>query len=328
MLRGAKRAVKNAAMKLALTPPVYRRLHNRALRGDPLTILCYHTLGADDHDMDAWTVLRLRDFRAQIAALRKDYDIVGLDQALDEPGNGRPRVVLTFDDGDIGLYTLLLPLLRDEALPVTIYVATGQIADTAPYWFDRIMNALQGPGQMQIILTGLGEWTIGPERGVKRWLAISDLLERLKTIPPEQRDALVESVLQQAAPITAPVTPVGPMSLDQLCELATLPHVTIGAHSHCHNLLDQIPLEQAAASIRQSRALLRDWTGRKIRHFAYPNGNHNAALRAELAQQGFASATVLDNALTRQGADPFALSRIGIGRYDSLERIRLRLAGI
>lgn len=329
MLRRLKSAIKRGGVALAVTTPVYGRLRARALRDDPLTILCYHTLGPDSHQMDAWTVLRLADFRAQIQMLRRDYDIVSLDQALDGPQGKRPQVVLTFDDGDIGLYRHLLPIVQTEAIPVTIYIATGQIADQTQYWFDRLMNAFQGEGARQIDLTahGLGSWTIGPARGAARWLAISDLLERLKTLPPQQRAAVTEEILAQAAPITLPPQPVGPMTLAQLRQIAAEPLITIGAHSHCHNLLDQIPLDQAADSIARSRQLLTDWTGREIRHFAYPNGNHNAALQAELARQGFRSATVLDNALTPRNAAPMALSRIGIGRYDSLARLRLRMVG-
>lgn len=328
MLRGVKSAIKRGGVALATTAPIYGTLRQRALRDDPVTILCYHTLGPDADPMDAWTVLRLRDFRAQIDMLRRDYDIVSLDQALDGPGN-RPQVVLTFDDGDPGLYLHLLPIVRAEALPVTIYVATGQIADDTPYWFDRLMNALQGDGPRRIDLTrdGLGAWTIGPERGAARWQVISDLLECLKTLPPCQREALIDPILAQATPISPPAQPVGPMRLSHLREIATEPLITLGAHSHCHNLLDQIPLDQAADSIAQSRKLLKDWTGREIRHFAYPNGNHNAALQAELARQGFRSATVLDNALAARRANPMALSRIGVGRYDSLARLRLRMVG-
>ena len=324
----SKRAVKDLGMAALTRPEIYGRLRMQALQNDPITILCYHTLGPDTDQMDAWTVLRLRDFRAQIDMLRRDYDIVSLDQALDGPGD-RPQAVLTFDDGDPGLFRHLLPIVQAEALPVTLYVATGQIADRQAYWFDRIMNALQSEGQRRINLNeeGLGAWNIGPARGAARWQVISDLLERLKTLPPHQREALTDRIVVQAAPVTLPKQPVGPMRLSQLHQIASEPLFTIGAHSHCHDLLDQIPLDQAAASITQSRELLQDWTDREIRHFAYPNGNHNAALQAELTRQGFRSATVLDNALTPRGAPPMALSRIGVGRYDSLARLRLRMVG-
>ena len=299
------------------------------MRADPITILCYHTLGPDGADMDAWTVLQQDDFRRQIDRFRRDYEIVSLDRALDGPPADRPQLVLTFDDGDIGLSTHLLPIIRSEGLQVTAYIATGQILDQQPYWFDRVVNALQGKGERQIDLStaGLGRWTVGPDHGPGRAATIGAILNVLKTVDPDRREAMAELVISQAAPITPPRAAVGPMSLEQLTEFAAAPGVTIAAHSHCHNLLDQIPLADAAASIARSRQLLQDWTGQDVRHFAYPNGNHTAALRAEVARQGFASATLLDNRLTPRDQDRFALSRINVGRFDRISRLRLRMAG-
>jgi peptidoglycan/xylan/chitin deacetylase (PgdA/CDA1 family) len=118
------------------------------------------------------------------------------------------------------------------------------------------------------------------------------------------------------------------MTRGELAELAADRRVTIGAHSHCHNLLDQIPLAEAEASMELSRRLLREWTGQEVAHFAWPNGNHDAALRHAAARLGFRSAAALDNRLWRAGADRFALPRLAIGRYDTPRRFRLRLAEV
>ncbi|MEP4805186.1 MAG: polysaccharide deacetylase family protein [Hyphomicrobiales bacterium] len=254
-----------------------------------------------------------------------------MDQALENSSDKqKPLVVLTFDDGDIGLFYHLLPLVQSERLPVTVYISTGQIESGQPYWFDRIMNALQRPEKTIIDLTdhGLRSWLVGPETGVSRWAIISDILETLKSISPSGRKVLVEKIIEQAGSAISGFTPIAPMSIKQLKSLAEDPLVTIGAHSHCHNLLNQIPLDQARASIQMSRTLLETWTDQEIRHFAYPNGSHTTELQAELAQQGFISATVLDAELATLSMNRFALSRVGVGRYDTLNRFKLKLVKI
>ncbi len=327
-----KQLIRKTALSVLGSAPVYQALQRRALRDNPITILCYHTLGTDHESMDAWTVLRADDFRQHIQFLRSQYDIVSLDQALAGPGNAqRPQVVLTFDDGDIGLHTHLLPILRAETLPVTIYIATAQIEHQQPYWFDRVMNALQNPSGCQIDLrgAGLGLYTVpastGTPKDPARWQAISDILEHLKTVSPRVRENLSADILRQVGEFTAVTTPLHPLTLDQLKELAANPNVTIGAHSHCHNLLDQIPIAEALDSISHSRQLLRDWTGQGVCHFAYPNGNHNKAVEEIVTQAGFSSATVLDNHLAPRDANLYALSRLAIGRYDQIARLKLRL---
>ncbi|MFN4128367.1 MAG: polysaccharide deacetylase family protein [Paracoccaceae bacterium] len=310
--------------------PAQALLRARVLRGDPVTVLCYHTLGPDQGGPDAWTALRVADFRAQIALLARNYDIISLDDAVavgpGRPDRGRPRAVLTFDDGEAGLFTHLLPLLAELRLPVTIYVATAQIETGRPYWFDRVMGAL-GEGARNIALPGLGHWQIPASPGADRWAVLGDLLEAMKRVDRQQREDLTDRILAEN-PLPAGRPPLAPLTKAELEALASSPWITIGAHSHCHNLLDQIPLDEAAESMRRSGQLLRDWTGQNVVHFAWPNGNHTEALRRAAADAGFSTATALCGGLWRRGSDPYALPRVAVGRYDDAARLALRLVGI
>jgi peptidoglycan/xylan/chitin deacetylase (PgdA/CDA1 family) len=118
------------------------------------------------------------------------------------------------------------------------------------------------------------------------------------------------------------------MTLAQLKELAAHPLVTIGAHSHGHELLDQLSIDAARTSVTRSRRLLQGWTQQPVHHFAYPNGNSTPALMARLEEDGFASATILQDCLMRTDAPALALPRIGVGRYDSFARFKLRLVEV
>lgn len=312
------------------TAPMRGVLRARALADDPVTVLCYHTLGPDQGGPDAWTVLRAADFRAHLAMLAEGYEIVSLDQALDNgpgrAGGGRPRAVLTFDDGEAGLFHHLLPLLDEVQVPVLVYVATAQIESGRPYWFDRVMGAL-GTGAHQVNVPGLGMWDVPAAPGTARWAVLGGLLEAMKTVDPVRRDAVTDAILA-AHPLPAGRAPLAPLTRAELDALAASRWVTIGAHSHCHNLLDQLDVTEAAASMARSRDLLRDWTGQVVAHFAWPNGNHTGALRAQAAALGFATATALGGGLWRRGADLFALPRVAVGRHDDAARLRLRMIGI
>lgn len=321
-----KRALKNAGLAALTSAPIYGLLKARAHRGNPDTILCYHTLRPQSEVLDAWIALGVEDFKSQVTTLRKSYEIVGIDDLFESERRSKPRLVLTFDDGEFGLFDHLLPIVEAENLPVTVYVATGQIESGHAYWFDRVMNALQGPGVTKLNST-LGSSTIGPERGKARWAQISAVLEALKRADPKERNTLADEIVAQADPVTGAFTPLQPMSIEQLQTLAAHPCVTIGAHSHCHNLLDQIPVEQATTSVAKSRRLLEEWTEQSVRHFAYPNGNYTPELMQAIKGLGFTSATILEDRLVQED-HAMALPRIGVGRYDALNRLRLRMVGV
>ena len=317
--------IKAAVLRVLGTKPVYGWLFDRAHRNRPLTILCYHTLGADDGGVNGWTCLRQRDFRRQLADLQAVYDIVSLDQALSDSRGKRPQAVITFDDGDCGLFTYLLPILEETGVPVTLYIATGQFEAGRAFWFDRVVNALQEPGHVS--LDGVGTWELPGGGGKDHWAVLGAILETLKGIDPADRDAAADKIATQGR-VRDTGERLGPMTREQLKILASTPGVTIGAHSHGHELLDQIPLEAARTSVARSRALLQDWTGQDVRHFAFPNGNHSRALCGMVRELGFASAVILEDRLAARGSDPFALPRVSVGRYDGRERLRLRLVGI
>ena len=151
--------------------------------------------------------------------------------------------------------------------------------------------------------------------------------EALKRVAPPHREVLPDQLLSQH-PLPERRPPLAPLTREELAALAASPWITIGAHSHCHNLLDQIPVAAASESMLRSRRLLAKWTGQEIRHFAWPNGNHSEALRHEAKRLGFTTAAALGNGLWLQGADPFALPRVPVGRYDDTRRLALRLVGI
>jgi peptidoglycan/xylan/chitin deacetylase (PgdA/CDA1 family) len=323
---------KHLGRRVLTSGGIYPLVRRRALRGDPVTVLMYHTLGGDDEDFDAWTVVRQSDFRAQMRWLQRHYDIVSLDEAWEHAcGHGaaeRPKAVITFDDGHSGLHRYLLPLLDELRLPVTLYVATGHIVTGRPYWFDRIMNALQVRHRILLDLSRFGLPVFGVEPGVGegRWQTLGPVLEALKTLDPAVREAAVDAAEEQLRPARRDdFDALAPLSLAQLQEIARCPWVTIGAHTECHSLLDQLSPDAAQASMELSARRLRDWTGAKVRHFAYPNGNHNAELMARARDAGFDTALTTRKGLWRRGDSAFSVARVPVGRYDDLARFKLNL---
>ena len=297
-------------------------------------VLMYHELARDDTDIEAWTVLRESDFLRQIEYLNSHYDIVSLDTALAQmearTPRERPMAVVTFDDGDLGNATVLLPIVEALKIPITVYIATRQIAEGSPYWFDRIINALQGRGTRTVDLKkhGLGRYEINRVHGKKNWYRISCLLEDLKSLAPDTRTAAVETVLSCVdAPAPGRDSQIKPMSIFDLKALAACPFITIGAHSHCHNILTQLRPEAIEESVKLSKELLEQWSGQPVAHFAYPDGRYDDTVTDTVRRAGFRSAVTTNGRLWSGEDSSLHIPRIGVGRYDSLEQVKFRLTG-
>jgi peptidoglycan/xylan/chitin deacetylase (PgdA/CDA1 family) len=308
--------------------PVLRRARRRSPPG--VAVLMYHEVLGDETSAEAWTAVRVSDLRQQVDYLKSRFDIVSMDDALTRRDAQRPAVVLTFDDGGAGNHQHLLPFLEEARVPATVFVATGHVQSGRPYWFDRVVNALQVAAPLTLDLrdVGLGNYVVGPPSGSRNWAQIQRVLVDIKAAGVERNEELADVIEQRATSAGGAVSaPLQPMTVQQVRELAACRHVTIGAHSHGHSLLTQLSGADTAADVATSRRLLREWTGQAVEHFAYPSGEHDARVRENVKSCGFRTAVTTEKRLWRSGCDPFAIPRMSVGRYDSANIFRLALGG-
>jgi peptidoglycan/xylan/chitin deacetylase (PgdA/CDA1 family) len=85
--------------------------------------------------------------------------------------------------------------------------------------------------------------------------------------------------------------------------------VTIGAHTVTHLDLRRVPLAQAAAEMRDSKARIEDVLGAAVTSFAYPNGYHDARIQ-RLARDYFSCACSDRLGLATAASDRYVIERI------------------
>lgn len=311
--------------------PVNGWLRRRVL-SQRIVVLMYHELADDDMDIEAWMTVRKSDFCRQVEFLQRHFSVVGLGEAMRRSTGwdvgDRPLAVITFDDGDKGNADVLLPLTEKLGCPVTVFVATGHIVEQRGYWFERVVNAVQVDNLVTIDLRPhrLGIYEINRTRGSANWSQIQRLLTDLKTLDPSTREEVVSSMLAAIPPVDQRKgRGILPMSVADVRALAASPFVTIGAHSHCHNILTQIPEAAVTESLRTSKTLLEEWTGQAVTDLAYPNGSSNDVVARCAAETGFRSGFTTERRAWARGDSLYRIPRIGIGRYDSLDQFKSKL---
>lgn len=95
--------------------------------------------------------------------------------------------------------------------------------------------------------------------------------------------------------------------------------VEVGAHSHSHAQLDQLPDVALRDELTRSRRLLSDRLGHDVPHLAYPYGYSSARVRRAVADAGYRLAASVGNALAAPGADGYALPRLTVARDTDLD---------
>jgi peptidoglycan/xylan/chitin deacetylase (PgdA/CDA1 family) len=106
----------------------------------PLAVLTFHRV-ADDA-ANPWTT-RTRDFVAAIGWLKPRFDLISLAELqhrVRRGFNARAAVCITFDDGYADNCRVALPLLIEERIPCTYFVAAAAVLEGRPFEHDTEMG--------------------------------------------------------------------------------------------------------------------------------------------------------------------------------------------
>lgn len=101
----------------------------------------------------------------------------------------------------------------------------------------------------------------------------------------------------------------------------------IGSHTITHPFLTRINLNKAREEIFASKKKLEDRFGRPVRHFCYPYGDWNPAVRDLVIEAGYETACTTEFGVNTKATPLFELKRI-LARYQSIsfKAIKERLA--
>ncbi|WP_019558823.1 polysaccharide deacetylase family protein [Thioalkalivibrio sp. ALE12] len=250
------------------------------------------------------------DFRWQMRLLARSMNPLPLDEAVDRLRAGAlpaRAVSVTFDDGYADNAEVALPILREEGVPATFFIATGYL-DGGRMFNDTLIETVRRlPKNADLGPEGLGEWTL--ETHQDRLKLIHALISQFKYQPAEQRTAGTEALARRFG-IDLPNDLM--MTRAQVHELAAA-GMGIGGHTATHPILTEVDTDTARAEIQRGKTDLEQMLSRPLRLFAYPNGRPGrdyAAEHIQIARDcGFDAAVSTAAGAARIDSDPYQLPR-------------------
>jgi peptidoglycan/xylan/chitin deacetylase (PgdA/CDA1 family) len=303
------RALLAAGLYFSGIVPVSRWWQGRA--SPTVTILNYHRATPGN-------------LRKHLLYLRRHYQILPLEAALDtlsdsgaerNVGKRRPTLALTFDDGYADNYTVAAALAEELHVPITIFLATGNVRSGAPFWWtecERLVRSVSG----STVTIGHQVYRCGRRRD--RRTLLRDLMahfEHAETIAA--RDALlfeVEAALA-ALPASCPPEPgARPLTWAEVHAMAESGWVTFGAHTQQHPVLGYLADDdELRREVVGCQADLEGELGPPVRTFAYPVGKAEdigCRARATVRQAGYRWALSTIPGMNTRATDPYLLRRI------------------
>lgn len=253
-------------------------------------VLCYHNVVSDASASDRLGLhMPLATFARQMGWLARTYDIVPLAELVRRLANGgsaRGLAAVTFDDGYSGVFANAWPVLRDLAIPATVFIIADAPERDARFWWDEphVLRAYS-PARRQEWLTTLR----GDSAAIGSSLAAVDRASTRRPPPAEHRHATWQTITEAARS-----------------------GLQLGAHSATHRALPVLDDVELHSEIVQSREAITRRTGVTPELFAYPYGLWDQRVRGAVRAAGYRGAVTLDHSSHSTTADPWALPRMNI----------------
>lgn len=297
------RSLLSEAIRISGTDMMFRK------SGDPTwAILMYHRVidpASVPYYLQPGMYVRPETFRRQLSFLKKDANVLALDELCDILAKGETppakSVVLTFDDGWLDTYTNAFPILKEFELPASVFLPTSYIGSADWFWSDRFAKAiacLRNAGER--CKNAAARLFENEEIGITIAQRFSELLsispqelpgelecsiDFLKSLPINERKQAIRFLIRLAQEFSTYTLDRAFINWEEAKEMSDAGMV-FGSHTHTHQPVPQLSKAQIADEIKNSMQLMRKHGLNTTSVFCYPGGYHDASTQDVLAEEG------------------------------------------
>jgi peptidoglycan/xylan/chitin deacetylase (PgdA/CDA1 family) len=295
------------------TPMLSRTLLGLLSRGGSqarLSILIYHRVLVQP-DLLFPEECDARRFDEQMRQVVACFNVIPLSDALRALVRGTlpPRAAcITFDDGYADNAEVALPILQRHGISATFFVAAGFL-DGGRMWNDTVIELVRRAAGNSLDLAGIDLGRFEIETVLQRRQAINNLIDKLKYLPMESRQAKVDDMC-------ALIPAIPPDNLMMTSDQIRVLHnagMEIGGHTVNHPILARTKDSAVREEIGNGKEALEGIIRGRVRFFAYPNGKpgrdylpHHPGIVKRL---GFDAAVSTAHGAAVTGSDLYQLPR-------------------
>jgi peptidoglycan/xylan/chitin deacetylase (PgdA/CDA1 family) len=280
-----------------------------------IKIINYHRIEDDDFDPLALNI-KIEQFERQIRYLKKNYDIISLEDAVSLLGREKipgHLMVVTFDDGYRNNYTNAFPILEAYEVPATIFLTVGSIGAGQMLWYDLIANAFKKTKKEKIDFSGyrLRRYTL--DSLGSRMSATRDITFHVKKLSAENRDIFIANLLKELDVRYDDIKKSDLMLTWEDIARMNSGLITFGSHGMSHTILSHLSRENISREVIDSKRIIEEKTGKPVKFYAYPNGHSedfSDEIELSLKQNGYTCACALISGSNHPKSDLFALKRL------------------
>lgn len=283
-------------------------------------ILFYHRFCDGPNDPYQLPHLDIHEFRKQMWHIKNWYNIITMDELASQLASGNhfasPTIVITIDDGYQNNYSLAHPILKELNLTATIYLTTGFIGTNKAPWVDVLTDILLlTPGKELRFPELLGDEVVDISTPKGKRDAVIKLFNVMLQLEHQRKISALKK-LSKILNVDEGFKENGAsrkmLNWDEVMEMEGN-GISFGAHTVTHPTLSKMDLEEAEREIYESKMEIETRVGRKVRHFAVPNGkveDFSGELKNYCKEIGMSTVASTESGVISERSDPYFLKRI------------------
>lgn len=293
-------------------PPLWRLLTARKWRHQ-VVVLMYHRI---DPDTEGASELTISQFRAQLDWLQATCEIIAPSRfpgLADMPRlNGRPKVLLTFDDAFVSVGERVYPELKARGLQGLVFVPSQPVNEGSTIW-PQLHHDLFLYGDYESLPSfETRDSRVSPRTPEQRREAERQVRQRLKKMDNRQRQDALAALVRAAGWDNALLHPESRiMGWGDLRACADV--FTYGGHTHTHPIMASVSPAAQRMEIQTCAEYLQRELGVAPFFFAYPNGeqgDYNDDSVAALQEAGYRFAFTTQEGLYDPRDNPLTIRRL------------------
>jgi len=284
-----------------------------------ITVLNYHRISPSS-------------FKKHLEYIRAHYNVVSPEVFLDwlcgKKFIDTQSVLFTFDDGYVGFYEKIYPILRGTETPAFMFVATGLIGKTSYFWADKLEVAVQ---KTNVCAVTIGDKKFYLYPRVYRADFYESIVRHMRRMDEGRICETMEDLFRQLKVKITENDMKGHRLLDwsQVLEMEQSGIVVFGSHTVNHPNLRNLTNEEVEYELVESKDTLESHIGKKVGAFAFPYGgpdSFNEHIVNEVGRAGYVCAfTTIQGKLAVDREDKFRLPRVLLFDYQDQGAVALKL---
>ena len=272
----------------------------RRLRRQDVLVLAYHNVVPDGEPVRGERSLHIRqgDLHRQLSLLARTHQFTSL-RGIRNPGSGRARVAVTFDDAYRGAVQAGVEVLAELGVPATVFVVPSCLGGQW-FWWDLLSQERDmDPRVREHALHQLQ----GKAPAVLAWM------------PPPVTDGLPDH--------HATATP------EELDAALGYHQLELGSHTWSHPNLATLEEPELLEELRRPLQWLRARYGERVTDLlSYPYGRWSPDVARLAREVGYGGGFRIEGGWVRDEKDLFAMPRRNVPRGLSLDGFELRASGL